>query len=165
MLPIILDESRIQAGVTGRGDGLRRRLAMLADAGISCPAVLPETGPFAFAGIAVLFVAGLDEAQSRKIIEAAHGSGVLVNVEDMPALCDFHVPAQLRRGDLLLTASTSGRSPGLARILRERLAASFGPEWESILASVASARRDWRAAGLPPDEVSRRTRELVASLL
>ena len=166
MLPIVIDVARIGVAVAGRGAGLQRRLKLLSGAGIASPVVLPSAAVSADAlsGIALLFVAGLDEAQSRQLAQAAHSAGILVNVEDMPSLCDFHVPAQLRRGDLLLTVSTAGRSPGLSRILRERLEEIFGPEWQSMLENLAAARQQWRANGLAPDEVARRTRAMVDQL-
>lgn len=161
MLPIILDESKIRVGVAGRGDSLQRRLDMLSAAGFEAPELVAEALPSRLAGLAVLFVAGLGEVEALKFTEAARAARVLVNVEDQPELCDFHVPAQLRRGDLLLTISTSGRSPGLARILREHLETLFGPEWDGIVEAVANARQEWRDQGLPPDEVSRRTRAMM----
>ena len=161
MLPIILDEAKIRVGVAGRGDSLQRRLDMLTAAGFDTPLVVTEALPSKLSGLAVLFVAGLDEGESAKFAEAAGAARVLVNVEDRAELCDFHVPAQLRRGDLLFTISTSGRSPGLARILREHLESLFGPEWDGIVEAVANARQEWREQGLPPDEVSRRTRAMM----
>ena len=92
----------------------------------------------------------------------ARAAGILVNAEDIPELCDFHVPAIVRRGNLVLTASTGGQAPGLARRLREWLETRFGPEWTGRMADVGAARAGWRASGLPPAEVSRRTRELIA---
>ncbi len=70
---------------------------------------------------------------------------MLVNVEDVLPLCDFHVPAIVRQGDLLLTASTGGTAPGLARALREHLAESFGPEWRERLADLAQERARFAA--------------------
>lgn len=161
MLPIILDELKISVAVAGRGDGLQRRLDMLAIAGLKAPELVSEALPRKLAGIAVLFVAGLDKAESEMFAQAARAAGVLINVEDRPELCDFHVPAQLRRGNLLLAISTSGRAPGLARVLREYLETVFGPEWDGIVEAVANARREWREQGLAPDEVARRTRAMV----
>ena len=60
----------------------------------------------------LLFVAGLPEGEARHLAGRARALGVLVNVEDVLPLCDFHVPAMVRRGDLLLTASTGGAVPG-----------------------------------------------------
>ncbi len=72
---------------------------------------------------------------------------MLVNVEDRPALCDFHSVAAVRRGDLLLTVSTGGASPGLAARIRARLATEFGPEWAERVALLRSRRDAWRRDG------------------
>ena len=84
------------------------------------------------------------------------------NVEDVPELCDFHMPAQVRRGDLLLAISTAGRSPALSRILREHLEDRFGPEWDGRLDEIAALRQGWRSSGAAPNEVSARTRAVLA---
>ncbi len=161
LLPIVLDGSRIRVGVSGRGDNLKRRLEMLANAHVQPARIETTASALAFAGIDLLFIAGLDEAEAATLADAARSAGVLVNVEDMPALCDFHVPAQLRRGDLLFTVSTGGRSPALTRMVRGRIEKLFGPEWGDILERAASARQQWRAEGLPPDEIARRTRAML----
>jgi precorrin-2 dehydrogenase/sirohydrochlorin ferrochelatase len=80
--------------------------------------------------------------------------GVLVNVEDITRLCDVHVPAIVRRGDLTLTVSTRGAAPGLAARIRRDLAERYGPEWEQRVAEVAALRADLRGRGLPPDRVA-----------
>jgi precorrin-2 dehydrogenase / sirohydrochlorin ferrochelatase len=164
MLPIVLDGSRMRAGVAGAGDGLRRRLNVLAAAGVKDPVIFANGVPSAqdIAGLTVLFIAGLDEGRSRDLAGAARQAGVLVNVEDVPALCDFHVPAQVRRGDLVLTVSTGGRSPGLSRALRENLEERFGPEWDRRLDEIAVLREQWRSEGVGAHEISQRTRGLVA---
>src|SRR5262245_16488552 len=132
MLPLVFVPNQIAIGVAGVGEGLKRRLAVLRAAGIPEPRVRSAgiPGKADLEGLRILFIAGFAEDVSRQLVELARGAGILVNVEDVPSLCDFHVPAQIRRGDLLFTISTAGRSPGLARILRERLEASFGPEWD-----------------------------------
>ncbi len=88
---------------------------------------------------------------------------MLVNVEDVLPLCDFHVPAIVRRGELLLTASTGGAVPGLARRLREWLAEEFGPEWTERLKELGRGPRPLAfGQGLSPHEVSRKVRDLIA---
>jgi precorrin-2 dehydrogenase/sirohydrochlorin ferrochelatase len=160
MLPIVFVPEQIAIGLAGAGEGFKRRLALLHAAGIAEPRVfaseIPSKGELE--GLQMLFIAGLAEDISRQLAGSARAAGVLVNVEDVPSLCDFHVPAQVRRGDLLFTISTAGRSPGLARILRERLGASFGPEWDDRLDELAGARAAWRAQGLSPEDVAARTR-------
>jgi precorrin-2 dehydrogenase/sirohydrochlorin ferrochelatase len=114
------------------------------------------------AGLNLLFVAGLDRPAAAALAARAREQGVLVNVEDVPDLCDFHVPAILRRGDLALTVSTSGRAPGLARLLREWLSRTFGAEWKDRLDEISAFRAHSRDEGLSPEDVSRRTRDFVA---
>ena len=164
MLPIILEGSSLRIGIAGAGDGLARRLAMLTAAGITEPIVYSDVLPDGdeIARLHILFIAGLDEAQSRALAGAARLAGVIVNVEDVPALCDFHVPAQVRRGDLLLTVSTAGRAPGLSRALREDLERRFGPEWGGRLDEIADLRNQWRAQGVDAKAVSERTQALLA---
>ena len=55
--------------------------------------------------------------------------------------------AEVRRGDLLLTVSTGGASPGLAARIRARLAAEFGPEWAERVALLRRHRAAWRRKG------------------
>lgn len=159
MLPIVLNHGSVRAGLAGSGQGYSRRADLLADAGIAPVPVAPAAP---LPDLDLLFVAGLARDTSTALAKAARAAGILVNVEDVPELCDFHVPAIVRRGDLVLTASTGGQAPGLARRLREWLEEQFGPEWTFRMADVRTARAGWRASGLPPDEVSRRTGALVS---
>jgi precorrin-2 dehydrogenase / sirohydrochlorin ferrochelatase len=163
MLPIVLDPNAIKAGVAGSGEGLRRRLDVLSAAGVRHVDIFDGRAPnqAELVQLAVLFVAGLDVAQSRALAAAARAQGVLVNVEDQTDLCDFHVPASVRRGDLLFTVSTGGQSPGLSRLLREELEHRFGPVWSERMDEIARSRTDWRMAGIDPGGVSERTRALV----
>ncbi|HLQ77981.1 MAG TPA: bifunctional precorrin-2 dehydrogenase/sirohydrochlorin ferrochelatase, partial [Terriglobia bacterium] len=62
-----------------------------------------------------------DSATQQEVVSIARAKGVLINTVDKPELCDFIVPAILRRGDVTLAISTSGKSPALAANLRERL--------------------------------------------
>lgn len=152
MLPIAIDPLNIRVGLIGAGEALARRQAFLAESGV---APVQE-------GAQVLFVAGLDRAASAALAADARTRGVLVNVEDVPELCDFHVPAVVRRGDLAFTVSTNGKAPGLSRLLREWLARAFGPEWTGRMEEVAAARDVWRRDGTAPQDVSQRIRDLVA---
>ena len=161
MLPLVLNPVGLKAGLAGRGQARERRAALLAEAGVDAR-LLPETvSDDDLGSLQVLFVAGLDEGEARELAARARRLKVLVNVEDVLPLCDFHVPAIVRQGDLLLTASTGGTAPGLARALREHLAESFGPEWRDRLADLAKERARFRSQGLSPAEVSRRVRDLV----
>ena len=158
MLPILLNKD-IKVGLAGQGEALARRQALLDGAQMEVVRVAAAEGVM---GLNILFVAGLDEAASAAFAKAARANGVLVNVEDVPALCDFHVPAIVRRGDLVLTASTGGKAPGLSRNVREKLEEQFGPEWDEHVETLGNVRANWRKEGLPPAEVSQRTRDYIA---
>ena len=158
MLPIVLNQDAVSVGLIGAGDALARREVMLAEAGIT-PVLLVADAPLD--PLNILFVAGLDRELSGRLAQHAREQGILVNVEDVPELCDFHVPAAIRRGDLVLTVSTGGQSPGLAKLIREWLERKLGFEWNARLKEVASERMKWREQGHAPSEVSRRTRDFV----
>ena len=87
---------------------------------------------------------------------------MLVNVEDRPELCDLHLPAVLRRGDLTLAISTNGRAPGVAGLLRRHLERLFGPEWRGRIDELGRpARAGWRAEGADMTTVKHRTDRYV----
>jgi len=148
MLPLVLDPTRLKAGLAGQGPARDRRAALLAEAGVEAQLLPEDPSDKLLEGLQVLFVAGLEESAARALATRARALGMLVNVEDVLPLCDFHVPAIVRRGELLLTASTGGRAPGLARALRERLAGQFGPEWSGRLKELGQTRARWRSEGL-----------------
>ena len=103
MLPLVLNPANLKTGLAGRGPERDRRAALLAEAGVEVR-LLPEPVPDALlASLQVLFVAGIPEGEARDLAARARAQGVLVNVEDVLPLCDFHVPAIVRRGELLLT--------------------------------------------------------------
>jgi len=161
LLPITLSETT-HVGLSGEGDALGRRAGLLVEAGLKAELLPSDADDSKLAGLKFLFVAGLDGERALSLASRARALGVLVNVEDEPELCDFHVPAIVRRGDLILTVSTGGRAPGLARRLREWLEQKFGQEWQGRLKTLSEARSGWRAEGIPPLEVSRRTSALIA---
>ena len=89
-----------------------------------------------------------DPAVDQQVFDDAEAAGVWVNSADDPARCSFTLPARVRRGDVLVTVSTGGRSPALASWLREQLEAVVGPEYEMLLEVLAEERERLRAAGL-----------------
>jgi len=162
MLPLVLTPQSLRVGLAGQGEALARRAALLAEAGVEARLLSPDASDALLEPLQLLFVAGISDGEARLLAGRARALGVLVNVEDVPALCDFHVPALVRRGDLLLTASTGGTVPGLSRALREWLSEMFGPEWTERLRKLAVARARWRSAGFSPAEVSQKVRDLLS---
>ena len=98
-------------------------------------------------GAFLIVAATNDEGVNARIAEAARASGVLVNVVDTPALCDFTIPAVVRRGDLTLAVATEGQCPAFARALREELEDRYGQEYGRALNLLARVRLRLRQAG------------------
>lgn len=179
MIPVMVDPRAVRVAVVGQGPAFARRVRQLIDGGAEdlivfspapeasfrdAPGVnlidrLPKDGDFA--GVSLVYFAGLEADLAASLVEAARKQGALVNVEDVIALCDFHVPGVIRRGDLLITVSTGGQSPGLARRLRKDLEAGFGVEWEARLGALAEARRGWLDEGLDLAAVASRTNAMI----
>jgi precorrin-2 dehydrogenase/sirohydrochlorin ferrochelatase len=171
--PLIVDPKRVALGLVGRGAAAERRLELLLQGGSDRVAVFsdaPSAGLAACASarlrrrlpdqddlapLAIVWIVDLPLAQAAPLARAARAAGCLVNVEDVTELCDFHNPAQVRRGDLLLTVSTGGRSPGLAARIRSELARTFGSEWGDRLDRIAAKRSAWRRSGRSLDELAR----------
>jgi precorrin-2 dehydrogenase/sirohydrochlorin ferrochelatase len=95
----------------------------------------------------LVVVATDDPAVNAEVAADAEGAGVWVNAADDVANCTFTLPARVRRGDLLITVSTNGRSPALTSWTRRRLEAEFGPEWATLVDLLADAREELRASG------------------
>jgi len=73
---------------------------------------------------------------------------MLVNVVDVPPLCNFILPAILRTGPLAIAISTAGASPALAKRMKREVAELFGEEY-ARLAVILNGARGWAKATLP----------------
>lgn len=114
-------------------------------------------------GAFLVFAATDDPQLNRRISRSARIKGVLVNVVDQPADCTFIVPSVLRRGDLVIAVSTSGKSPALAMRLREKLGGVFGAEYEPYVKLLGKLREDVFSRSLPPGKRREIFRDLVRS--
>lgn len=95
-----------------------------------------------------LVIAATDDPEVNGAVYAdAEAAGIWVNGADDPEHCSFTLPSVIRRGSLLVTVSTGGRSPALARWLRERLEEEIGPEYEVLLDLLAEERETIKASG------------------
>ncbi len=179
MIPVMIDPARVTIAVAGNGQAAERRVRQAREGGARAVAVFApgETARFGaltdgmvhdrlpeladLAGVDLLYVAGLDQDASFSVALLAREHNVLVNVEDVRELCDFHVPGSVRRGDLLIAVGTGGASPGLARRLRRHLEEAFGPEWAERLATLSVQRRKWIEEGADMATVAQRTDALI----
>jgi len=81
---------------------------------------------------AAWLVVCVDHAQGERVFADACARGIFCNVEDIPELCTFILPALHRRGPITLAVSTEGASPALAQWLRDRFAEQIGFEHEQL---------------------------------
>lgn len=162
MFPITLDVSRTTIALIGKGALAEKRLQQLRNAGAKHVMQFEQSPTCeALHNADVVMIVGFDERTSAQIATLAKQAGKLVNVEDKKHLCDFHIPAMVRRGDLLLTVSTGGKSPALARSIRTWLERVFGEEWIERLQLIGKKRQEWQEADLSFDEVKKRSDALI----
>ena len=82
-----------------------------------------------------------NEDLNRRISEDAEKANMLCNIADRPKVCNFILPAIIRRGDLVVTVSTSGKSPAFAKKLKNDLENEFGEEYAEFLRLMGAVRK------------------------
>lgn len=168
MLPLAIDVVNLPIALVGHGPVALKRLELLREAGAQALELYaPDGDPellaagaqhgvpaeHELAGLSLLFVAGIDTARATPLARLARDYAVLVNVEDVNALCDVHVPSIVRRGDLVVAISTGGKSPTLAQKLRSWLESKLDVSWGEHLQELSELRERLRGAGFAPDAV------------
>ncbi len=109
-----------------------------------------------------LVIAATDQDEiNRRVAAEAMNRNVLVNVVDDPPRGNFYVPAVVRRGSLQIAISTDGKSPLLARKIKEELEERYGPEYGPVVDLLGEIRHD--ILEHTPD--SRKRRDLLTSIL
>lgn len=89
----------------------------------------------------IAIIATDDPGESKRIHDIAKSMRVLVNVADTPALCDFYLGSVVQKGNLKIGISTNGRSPTVAKRIREVLTDLIPDEMEELLANLGEIRQ------------------------
>jgi precorrin-2 dehydrogenase/sirohydrochlorin ferrochelatase len=141
--PVSVDVDGKRAVVYGREAIAQGKVESLRAAGADV-AVIEGRGlrPEDLDGALLCVASSPDPEEREAIARACRRRGVLVNVMDDPPNCDFAAPAVVRRGNLTIAVSTSGRSPALAARLREELERHYGPEWAEVLDVIGEVREE-----------------------
>lgn len=92
-----------------------------------------------------------DERLNRQIHADAERLNLLCNIADRPEICNFILPAIVRRGDFMMAISTAGKSPAFAKHMRRRLEAQFGPEYGVLLDLMGAIRQKLLAEAHEPE--------------
>ncbi len=98
---------------------------------------------------AFMAIAATDDSEVNiGVYDDAERRAMLVNVVDVPPLCNFILPAILRTGPLAIAISTAGASPALAKRMKREIAELFGEEY-ARLAVILNDARGWAKGTLP----------------
>ncbi len=126
------------------GAGLRR---LVSDRKVSLKKRSYRKGDLKGAFVAV--AATNDPRVQASVSDDAKQLGVMVNVVDQPRHCSFTFPSIISRGEFLLTVSTGGGAPGLARHVRMDLQKRFGREYGPLVSLLSGIRRRLQEADVP----------------
>jgi precorrin-2 dehydrogenase/sirohydrochlorin ferrochelatase len=158
-----------RAVVVGAGDiGLEKVEGLLlceADVTLIAPEAVPALQEYAAEGSifwerreysgasdlegAFLAIAATGDSEANiRVYEDAEARSMLVNVVDVPPLCNFILPAIVRSGPLAIAISTAGASPALAKRMKREIADAFGEPY-ARLAVMLNDARGWAKATLP----------------
>jgi len=171
--PVFLDIRDKKCVIVGGGEVAARKAERLLDCGAKVFIISPQLTPELAAlkekdiishiateyagdlitGAALVIGATDDEKTNAAISLDARSKGIPVNIVDDPQKCDFILPSLVQRGDLAITIGTGGKSPALARHMREELESKYGKEYEIFLNILGNLRvkmvknegigRDW----------------------
>jgi len=181
--PLFLDISRRRCVVIGGGSVAERKIERL----LACGARVEVVGKMLTPALsalkangrivhhesdynrtlirgAFLVIGATDDGEvNGRISEDARELGILVNIVDQPARCDFILPSVVERGALSIAVSTGGNSPALAKKLRMELDSLYGPEYAILLEIMGKLREKLIAGGRSSAENRGRFEAVVAS--
>jgi siroheme synthase-like protein len=99
-------------------------------------------------GCLIAIAATNDTDVNIRVFDDAERRAMLVNVVDVPPLCNFILPAIVRTGPLAVAISTAGASPALAKRMKREIAELFGEPYAD-LAVLLNDARGWAKGTLP----------------
>lgn len=151
-----IDLSGRRVVVVGSGAMADEKTDGLQRSGADVQRVAPEEYESSLLDGAFLVVAAVDDmAIARRVYDDAEARSMLINVADVPDLCNFILPAIARRGPLTVAISTSGASPALAKRIRREIEGLIGDE-HARLAYLLDEVRPWAKANLSSYDARKR---------
>jgi precorrin-2 dehydrogenase / sirohydrochlorin ferrochelatase len=180
LFPIFLKLEGRRCLVVGGGKVGAQKIAGLLDAGAEVTVIDPSPleavrelarsrivwharayAPSYLDGAYLVIAAASDEHVNQQIYEDATSRGILVNVVDVPPLCDFYYPAVVRRGPLTVAISSQGESPILAQRLRDEISEMLPHELGQAAECIGAERRRILREHAPGAERDQFLRDLV----
>jgi precorrin-2 dehydrogenase/sirohydrochlorin ferrochelatase len=105
-------------------------------------------GPEDLEGVFMVIACTDDSEVNIGVFDDAEQRAMLVNIVDVPPLCNFILPAIVRTGPLAIAISTAGASPALAKRMKREISELFGEEY-ARLAVILNDARGWAKGTLP----------------
>jgi hypothetical protein len=163
LFPVFLKLNQLHTVLVGAGNvGLEKLTALLnnsqhARVTVVAESILPEVHEFTanypqvklvqksftesdLDSADIVIAATANNVLNEVIRKAAHERKLLVNVADKPGLCDFYLGSIVKKGDLKIAISTNGKSPTVAKRLKEVLAESLPNELDTTLQQINALR-------------------------
>lgn len=179
-MPVMLDVQGMEVLLIGGGKIAGRKAKQLTASGAIVTVISPEAGEEILgleksgklrlirrevserdvAGFRLVYAASGDEHLNERLAEAARREGALINVSSRAEAGNFIHPAVLRRGRLVVAASTSGAGPSAASALIRELDERFGDEYETFVEFLFFMRRQVRESVKEPEIRHRLMRKL-----
>ena len=181
--PLYIDLEGKKCVVVGGGDVAERKVASLLECGAEVEVISPELTPGLIKladegklrikgreyesgdleGATLAIVATDNNAVNKEVHREASENRIPVNVVDIPELCSFIVPSTVRRGDLVISISTSGSCPALAKSIRKHLQQLFGEEYADYCEVLSKFRRAVADKYEEPEERKKALDRLIKS--
>lgn len=133
-------KSSPQAKVTLVGKTIKEEIKALANNHPSVTLYERAYFPEDLTGMQMALIATEDHETNIEIQQEAKNRGVLVNVADTPKLCDFYLGSIVTKGDLKIGISTNGKSPTIAKRLKETLNEVLPDEIDELLQRMREVR-------------------------
>lgn len=133
-------KSSPQAKVTLVGKSIKEEIKTLAKAHPSVTLYERAYFPEDLTGMQMALIATEDHETNIEIQEEAKSRGILANVADTPGLCDFYLGSIVTKGDLKIGISTNGKSPTIAKRLKEVLNEVLPDEIDELLQRMREIR-------------------------
>ncbi|MFH2043744.1 MAG: bifunctional precorrin-2 dehydrogenase/sirohydrochlorin ferrochelatase [Pseudomonadota bacterium] len=179
--PVNLDIKNRPCLVVGGGDVGTRKVMTLLECGALVTVVslavsnkllnLAETGVVALKKRAyvesdlnemfLVICATDNETLNRQVSMDAKKLNMLCNVADRPEACNFILPALVKRGDLIIAVSTSGKSPAFAKKIRKDLEKQYGDEYARFLKLMGAVRKKLLSTKHEPEAHKHLFEELI----
>lgn len=165
--PVSLDLTDRRCVIIGGGEVAQRKAERLMECGARVTIVSPSLTPLLEDRKKARKIDHIDTAYQKRVLHGAFmvigatdcddvnaqisqdalSLGILVNIVDDPERCSFILPSLVQQGDLSIAVSTGGKSPALARKIKEDLQQQYGPEFKVLLEIMGSLRNKVLAQG------------------